>query len=173
MSARDFMPIIRDDSFKLPWHMIALHERQAYKNHTQSLEQLADRGGLGYAEAVAIMRDIRWLDLPMTIRESTEQARAALVQLIEERAQWKYLKTDSPTFRASAQLVKMYEIRLNDRDFKVGDQLLLCETLHTGEQMRRGMPLLYSGATLRRKVTHVLEGYGLQDNWIIMAVVPI
>ena len=37
----------------IPWAMIAPHERQADLNHDQSLERLAQRGGLNACEALA------------------------------------------------------------------------------------------------------------------------
>jgi hypothetical protein len=33
------------------------HREQAYRNHSQSLERLAERGGLGWGEAIAILND--------------------------------------------------------------------------------------------------------------------
>jgi len=40
----------------LPWDMIEPHEDQARRNHGgQSLERLAERGGLSAAEAVAVL----------------------------------------------------------------------------------------------------------------------
>lgn len=45
----------------IPWDRIAPHEAQALKNHCgQSLEGLAERGGLGVDEAVAVMQDRAW-----------------------------------------------------------------------------------------------------------------
>jgi len=44
----------------LPWDIIAPHEKQAQKNHGQSLYRLAERDGLGPDEAVAILEDRRW-----------------------------------------------------------------------------------------------------------------
>jgi hypothetical protein len=41
----------------IPWAMIAPHERQARANHYQSLERLAERGGLSADEAVAVLSD--------------------------------------------------------------------------------------------------------------------
>jgi hypothetical protein len=55
---RDYMPIIRHPEFRLPWPVIAPHEKQAMRNHGQTLEQLAERGGLGFVEALAIMCDL-------------------------------------------------------------------------------------------------------------------
>lgn len=39
----------------IPWAMIAPHEAQARKNHDQTLERLAQRGGLSPAEALCVM----------------------------------------------------------------------------------------------------------------------
>lgn len=36
------------------------HEGQAWKNHGQSLRQLAQRGGLSWAEALAIIEGKSW-----------------------------------------------------------------------------------------------------------------
>ncbi len=44
----------------IPWEIISPHERQAERNHGQSLLRLAERGGLGPDEAVAILEDRRW-----------------------------------------------------------------------------------------------------------------
>ena len=44
----------------LPWSMIAPHEMRARANHGgQTLRRLAERGGLGADEAVAILKDRR------------------------------------------------------------------------------------------------------------------
>ncbi len=55
-------PIVGGPS--VPWHVMAPHEAQAQKNHGQSLEQLAVRGGLSPAEAWCVVHDIRWRDRP-------------------------------------------------------------------------------------------------------------
>lgn len=45
----------------IPWDMVAPHERQALMNHGgQSLERLAERGGLSACEAVAVLEDRQW-----------------------------------------------------------------------------------------------------------------
>lgn len=81
------------------------------------------------------------------------------------------LKTDSEVFQAVVDGRKTFEIRFNDRDFKVGDELVLLETIHTGEQMKQGKPLLYSGNELHKTVSYVLSGYGLQDGWVILGII--
>ena len=42
------------------WSDIAKHENQARKNHEQTLERLAERGGLSPCEAVAVFEDRWW-----------------------------------------------------------------------------------------------------------------
>lgn len=44
----------------IPLAMIAPHEPQAMKNHGQSLERLAERGGLSPGEALSVLEDRRW-----------------------------------------------------------------------------------------------------------------
>jgi hypothetical protein len=41
--------------------MLAPHEEQARKNHDQSLDVLAKRGGISHNEALAILEDRPWL----------------------------------------------------------------------------------------------------------------
>lgn len=41
----------------IPWDMILPHERQALRNHSQTLKRLAERGGLSASEAVAVLED--------------------------------------------------------------------------------------------------------------------
>lgn len=44
-------------TFRIPWTAIAPHEQQAQKNHGQSLARLAERGGLSWNEALAVLED--------------------------------------------------------------------------------------------------------------------
>lgn len=54
-------PIMSEDGIQeIPWSAIEPHRRQAEINHSQSLERLAERGGLGLCEAVAVLEDRRW-----------------------------------------------------------------------------------------------------------------
>ena len=41
----------------IPYDIIAPHELQALKNHFQTLETLARRGGLSWSEAYAVLTD--------------------------------------------------------------------------------------------------------------------
>jgi hypothetical protein len=81
------------------------------------------------------------------------------------------LKTDNAVFVLSYAGSKQYEIRLNDRNFNIGDILILEETKYSGKEMRAyGKPLVYTGRQLMRKVDHVLDGYGLMPGWVILSV---
>lgn len=85
------------------------------------------------------------------------------------------LKTDPAVFQAVFDGSKTHEIRLNDRDFRVGDTLNLIETESSGDAMRNGLPLKYTGRAIERRVSHVLNGYGLNPDWVILsfaAVLP-
>jgi hypothetical protein len=84
------------------------------------------------------------------------------------------LKTDQVPFIAVAQGLKTFEIRKADRNFKPGDILSLRCTQHTGEEMKKGKPLVYLGEAVHRKITHVIAGpvYGLAEGWVIMSIKP-
>lgn len=79
------------------------------------------------------------------------------------------LKTDPAVFQAVADGAKTYEIRLNDRGYAVGDELLLRETTHTGAEIAIGATLEYTGREITKHVGHVLGGYGLKDDWVILS----
>lgn len=80
------------------------------------------------------------------------------------------LKTDPEVFAVSLRGDRPWEIRCNDRDFKICDELHLRETVYTGEEMRNGKPLEYTGRMLTRTVTYMLSGYGIKDGWVMMSV---
>lgn len=93
------------------------------------------------------------------------------------------LKTDPMPFQAVWEGTKLYEIRKDDRDrnpagdkpsdltgFCIDDELLLRETQHSGEQMKGGRWLTYTGRQVLCVVTHKLTGYGLQDGWCILGI---
>lgn len=57
MSERRF-PIFQGPS--IPWRLIEPHAAQAERNHSQTLEHLAARGGLAPCEALAVLGDRKW-----------------------------------------------------------------------------------------------------------------
>lgn len=44
----------------IPHDVIGCHEKQAMINHGQTLQRLAERGGLSYCEALAVIEDRKW-----------------------------------------------------------------------------------------------------------------
>ncbi len=44
----------------VPWEWLSPHEEQALKNHGQTLERLAARGGLDPLEMVCVLNDKPW-----------------------------------------------------------------------------------------------------------------
>ncbi|SEM82567.1 protein of unknown function [Syntrophus gentianae] len=83
------------------------------------------------------------------------------------------LKTDGDVFQAVLDGRKTYELRFDDRDYKIDDELLLREVKYTGEEMRNGKPLVYTGSAILVRVTHILRGpaYGLMEGWVIMSII--
>lgn len=83
------------------------------------------------------------------------------------------LKTDPIPFDAVWTRRKHFEIRYNDRGYKVGDVLELVETKYSSEQMKKEKkPLIYTGRQQKVVVTHIMYGpeYGLADEWCIMSI---
>ncbi len=58
---RGFMPPFTS----VPWGLIANHRDQCIRNHGQTPERLAERGGLSPSEMVAIIEDRPWRDLDL------------------------------------------------------------------------------------------------------------
>lgn len=80
------------------------------------------------------------------------------------------IKADPLAFQAVITKRKPWEIRLNDRDYPVGDTVTLHETQNTGEQMKRGLPLKYTGRRITGRIVYILSGYGLAKDWVVMTV---
>ena len=73
------------------------------------------------------------------------------------------LKTINPYFSAVLQGVKNFEVRLNDRDFKVGDEVHLQEyDLETNE---------YLGREVRAEITYVLKKYeAIKSGYVVFGI---
>lgn len=71
----------------IPWEAIAPYDGQAKQNHGgQSLERLAERGGLSPAEAFMVMHGRRW-DLNEDVKALQKEACAFLDKLVRDREQ--------------------------------------------------------------------------------------
>lgn len=86
-----------------------------------------------------------------------------------------HLKTHPQPFHAVRLGDKTYEIRVNDRDYRVGDTLVLEEwspevLVIDGISVSRG----YTGLNLARRVTYMTPGgeWGLPPNICVLALGP-
>jgi hypothetical protein len=58
--------------------------------------------------------------------------------------------------------MKTFEVRKNDRNFKLGDVLWLREwDPHTE---------MYTGNSVRAKVVYILHDFGLEDGYVVMGI---
>lgn len=55
---------ILGQSESVPWSIVEPHREAAMGNHHQTLERLAERGGLSWCELAAVLGDRRWRPLP-------------------------------------------------------------------------------------------------------------
>lgn len=70
----------------VPWVWMAQHEEAAYRNHSQSLETLDRRGGLGWHEIIAAMRGDGRTFTAITKEFTFEQAQAFV---LADVAKWR------------------------------------------------------------------------------------
>lgn len=84
------------------------------------------------------------------------------------------LKTDEAVFQETVAGRKLFEIRLDDRQYQCGDVLMLQATVHKGVEMAAGQPLCYTGERVLRRVVGVFRGgqFGLSEGWVILSVIP-
>lgn len=72
------------------------------------------------------------------------------------------LKIDTTAFKAVVTKTKTAEFRFNDRDYRVGDLLVLREWL-TDESC-------FSGFQAVRTITHIQTGYGIPDGFVMLSM---
>ena len=78
---------------------------------------------------------------------------------------WHYLKSLSKYFRAVEAGSKTFEIRKNDRHFKVGDKIVLWE--HKSENKK----LMATGRFLIRKISHITAfPDGLRPGYVVLGL---
>jgi hypothetical protein len=81
------------------------------------------------------------------------------------------LKTDPEPFMDVWKCVKTFEVRKNDRNFQVGDTLVLKQTVHSAHDMAtKDLPLQYTGRQFVCSVVYILSGYGLQEGYVILGI---
>lgn len=58
------MPVMRGVNIKkIPMKLLQPYEEQALRNHSQSLQRLAERGGMDACEILGIVHGLRWRQL--------------------------------------------------------------------------------------------------------------
>lgn len=86
MSEGRRFPILEKGRPSVPWSAIAPHAEQADRNHYQTLERLAERGGLSYAEFWFVMHDEDWDDWKMAhAQEAGEDLVRKLAAMPEDK----------------------------------------------------------------------------------------
>jgi hypothetical protein len=68
----DDRPFPIQDGPTVPWYVMAPHEAQCQKNHSQSLKRIAERGGFGACEAYAVTHGLTWQDMKNDIEKYTK-----------------------------------------------------------------------------------------------------
>lgn len=72
----------------IPYNIIAPHEPQAIRNHSQTLQRLAERGGLDWTEVLAVLNDKTWKEMGYRFHlqeGEMEKAKEAVLAYIRER----------------------------------------------------------------------------------------
>lgn len=79
------------------------------------------------------------------------------------------LKCDSDLFKAVWDGVKNFEVRKNDRNFRVKDILRLHEIEFSGEEMEKEhRPLVYTGRKIMAKIKYIQDKPGLQEGYCVL-----
>lgn len=79
-------PILKGKTIKqIPFDFIVQYKLQAKINHGQTIQRLAERGGLHSTEAIAIIESRKWVNMPEEIAE--QQVKDAITKWKIETAQ--------------------------------------------------------------------------------------
>jgi len=98
----------------VPWVTIEPHEAQARRNHDQSLERLAQRGGLSPMEAVLVLEDRRWPRFgEPDLKRPPDYWRGRLQQLLDTDVRRKVAEAEARARRAESALAQCREALLD------------------------------------------------------------
>lgn len=94
-----------------------------------------------------------------------------------ETAKMHELKTDPTPYEELVEGHKTHTVRLDDRTYIEGDYILFRKTKYTGAQMKgyegkggEPLPLVYTGVATLCKITHVHEGPGMAEGWVVCSI---
>lgn len=84
------------------------------------------------------------------------------------------LKLSTKYFKDVEKGIKTFELRKNDRDFKVGDTLILKEYYQGDIDYKDGIysPPHYTNKKIVKKIVYILQGgqYGLDEDYVILGI---
>ncbi len=67
------MPVMKGINIKsIPMRLLIPYEEQALRNHSQSLQRLAERGGMDSTEILGMVRGLRWSQLKVRPDDEAE-----------------------------------------------------------------------------------------------------
>lgn len=83
------------------------------------------------------------------------------------------LKSDPGDFTQVRLGKKQAEIRFADRDYQVNDYILLNQTWSTGDEMRKGAELKYTGRANLLKITHIHSAIGMETGYVALSFIKL
>jgi len=81
------------------------------------------------------------------------------------------VKTDPHLFRMTWAGMRNFEIRRDDRGYRLGDTMTLRETVRDDAELAEGESHDFTGRMIKLNIDYVLLGpvYGLMNGWVIMS----
>lgn len=72
------------------------------------------------------------------------------------------IKCDTLPFESIWNRLKKSEFRFNDRNYQVGDDLVIIEYNRITEK--------YSGKYIQAKILHIEKGYGIPEDYVVLSI---
>ena len=80
------------------------------------------------------------------------------------------LKTDPEHYNDVEAGHKTHTVRVDDRMYSEGDYVILRKTKYTGKDMAEGQPLVYMGSSIMCKITHIYDGPGTEEGFVVLSL---
>lgn len=93
--------------------------------------------------------------------------------LIKERVTIHRIKIEPSYFSSVKEKIKTFELRKNDRDYKVGDILVLSEYVDIPDSINSiSIDSFYTGSEVIARVKYIMDKpvYGLQSEYCIISI---
>jgi hypothetical protein len=88
----------------VPWEFVAPHEDQALVNHRQSLERLAERGGLDPLELLCVLDGKHWREIGLGSKRATvSQVKSAIDEIVRRLDAWQNETQAPQNFHSGSQ----------------------------------------------------------------------